>query len=263
MAMMLPLIAVTLIVIGGYYLNQIYDYESDRINRKLGFLQSGMIGRSEMMAAYLAATLTGLIIGFYSGFQIGLINISQVILAAIYSLPPFRLKDRPYLGLAANILGYGIILPLLPPTFWENFETARLVIPAYFGLTVAAEFLLTIIPDREGDKKTGKTTLSVIFSNRILILSGAICFAAAVWLAGIAGLKSLTFISLTALILYLTTLLAPREGLILFVCKFPILLITLLAGYYFPAYLVFIVVLLLTTRLYYKKRLKKTYPRLN
>jgi len=38
---------------------------------------------------------------------------------------------------------------------------------------------------------------------------------------------------------------------------------SLLAGYFYPIYLIFIVVLIVLTRLYYKKRFGMVYPKVN
>ncbi|UCD93647.1 MAG: UbiA family prenyltransferase, partial [Candidatus Zixiibacteriota bacterium] len=61
---LMSLIAVSLVAVGAYFINQIYDYQTDLINKKLGFLQRGLISRSEMTAAYISVSLVGLIAGF-------------------------------------------------------------------------------------------------------------------------------------------------------------------------------------------------------
>ena len=39
----LSIIAVSLAAVGAYFVNQIYDYHTDLINKKLGFLQRGLL----------------------------------------------------------------------------------------------------------------------------------------------------------------------------------------------------------------------------
>jgi hypothetical protein len=69
-------------------------------------------------------------------------------------------------------------------------------------------------------------------------------------------------LSLVSSLPTLAALFVKSVKLELFAAKFPILLLTLLAGYFYPGYLVFILVLLVSCRIYYKRRLNLTYPKL-
>jgi len=53
-------IGLSLLASGAYFLNQIYDYDSDRINRKLGFLHLGFLTKIEMMVIYLMVSLVAI-----------------------------------------------------------------------------------------------------------------------------------------------------------------------------------------------------------
>jgi len=53
-----------------------------------------------------------------------------------------------------------------------------------------------------------------------------------------------------------------RFNLLMFACKFPILLLTLLAGIHFPFYLFLLLLTIILTRVYYKKRFGIVYPKL-
>jgi hypothetical protein len=43
--------------------------------------------------------------------------------------------------------------------------------------------------------------------------------------------------------------------------KLPLLLLTLLAGFFYPGYFLFVVALLFGTRIYYRRRFHIAYPR--
>jgi 4-hydroxybenzoate polyprenyltransferase len=257
------LAAVSLIVIGSYFINQIYDLESDRINKKLGFLQHGLLKKSEMKTAYIVTSAIPLMAGFIIDYKIGLIMIIMILLGFAYSVPPIRLKDRPLGGLIANAAAYGVLLPMAVPGYWETFDISRLYIIGCFFMMVAAGFLLTVIPDREGDRKIGKFTLATKLSDKPIILIGIGFLLVALFLSLVLNNLFLIIICAISIVLYLVALVVGRNNVILFACKFPILLLSLLAGYYFPTYLVFLLVLLILTRLYYRKRFGIEYPRLN
>ncbi len=257
------LTALTLIFAGAYFINQIYDYESDLANKKLGFLQRGMFSKSEMMAAYISASIVGLLGGFWVGTTTGIALLILLLLGFAYSAPPFRFKDRPIPGLISNAAAYGIILPLSIMDLINASNSLSLSLPAYFFLTVSAAYLLTIIPDRAGDVKSGKNTLAAYLPDKGLILLGMLLLILSLIVAWPPEYYYLMIISAVSFFLFFVALISGKIPLVLFACKFPILLMSCLAAYYFPFYIVFLVVLLFITRLYYKRRFGMKYPGLS
>lgn len=259
----IALICLTFLVAGAYYINQIYDYQSDLINKKLGFLQSGKISKNEMIVVYVAISVIAIITGFRLSIFLGAVFCSVFILGYFYSAPPLRLKDRPILGLLSNSFAYGILVPLSIPGFAEKTDYLIMILPIYYFMIVSAGYLLTVLPDREGDAKTGKKTLAVILSDRSIIIVATFLLLFSLLLAWEMNHLFLIIISSASTLLYTVSLIIPKRELILLACKLPILLISLLAGYYYPGYFVFLLALLFLTRLYYKKRFGMVYPRIN
>ncbi len=256
------LVSLTLMTAGIYFINQIFDFETDLKNGKLGFLQKGLIRRSEMMAAYLSATVLSWILIFLQSFIPTAIIIGSTFLGLIYSVPPVKLKDRPLGGLLANGLGYGVLVPLLVICQFEIKSYYQLLLIAYFFCAISAGFLLTIIPDRYGDQMAVKKTLAVRYPDRLLILQGVLLLIMSAAFAAMMKNSYLLGISVIATTLYLMALIVPKKEIILFACKFPIFLLTLLAAFYYPIYLILVVALLILTRVYYHMRFGITYPRL-
>jgi len=89
----------------------------------------------------------------------------------------------------------------------------------------------------------------------ILLLAAT---GAALWIEA-AALLYLSIISLW-IVLAGYVVISPRVDLL--AAKFPLLVLTLLAGYYYPYYLLFVVALILATRIYYRRRFGISYPRL-
>lgn len=259
----LTLIGASLLFIGAYFINQLYDFETDRINMKLGFLQRRLIRRSEMTAAYISVSLVASVLGFIVQYKIGILFILMLILGFFYSAPPLRFKDRPVGGLLTNAVAYSLLLPLTIPGFMDNFDLRRLLIAAYFFSAISATYLLTVIPDCEGDRKVGKITLAALLPDRPIILIGTILLCSALYVSYIIDHNYLQIITVISIALFLVALIFPRTGVVPVACKLPILLMSLLAGYYYPVYLIFIIVLLFLTRLYYSRRFGIIYPRLN
>jgi len=257
------LAGLTLLFAGAYYINQIYDYQSDLINKKLGFLQSGKIKKNEIKFAYLIVSVIPLMVAFIDGYFLGATFFCIFLLGVIYSVPPLRLKDRPISGLLSNSVAYGILVPMASFKNDGGLNYLTFILPTYFFLTVSAEYLLTIIPDRTGDAESGKNTLAVLLSDKSIIIAALILLMFSFLIVWEINYLYLVIISVLSVLLFAAALISMNEKVILFACKFPILLMSLLAGYYYPGYLVFLLALLFSTRLYYKKRFGMVYPRIN
>ncbi len=260
----LMLLALTLATSASYYINQIYDYESDLLNDKLGFLQKEYISFAEIKTLYYLCAAISIGIAFYLSNLAGFLILALIVLGAIYSAPPLRLKDRPISGLLANAIGYGFIVPLtvMPDMTLHNDGLLGWDNPFYFTLTIGAIYLLTTIPDKEGDRKAGKRTLAVILSTPLVKLLALILLIDSVVIAHSSNFLLLVILSAISILILIISLFSESEKILFFAIKMPILLLTLLAGYFFFYYVLFIVALLIGTRLYYRKRFNMDYPKL-
>lgn len=258
------MICFNLLAGGAYYLNQVYDYESDRVNRKLGFLQRGMLSMNDMWLAYSVTSLAALAIGFLVSKYAIVLLAQFFILGALYSLPSTRFKDKPLAGLLTNAFAFGWIVSLaaLPECSFHHFDFNYWTLPVYFFLAVAATHIMTTLPDRAGDKATGKITIAVIMTNSWAKLVALALLVASYAIAHYWLTLLLAALSLVSALAVFVSIFVKSNRLELLATKLPILLLTLLAGYYYPFYIIFVVVLILLTRVYYRSRFGKTYPEL-
>ena len=135
---------------------------------------------------------------------------------------------------------------------WDN--------PFYFFLSVMGVHILTTIPDIKGDKASGKKTIGVMFPLKASLFTALISFAGAAFVAHYSNFLPLMIIAIISATLALVALLTTNIRIILAAAKIPILLLTLLAGFFYPIYFLFVVALLFLTRAYYKKRFNVIYP---
>jgi len=255
---------ISLMAAAAYYLNQIHDYDSDAINRKLGFLQRGYIGKDQMRKAGLICSLLALVGAALYSFFIFQIFVQSLVLSYLYSVKPFRLKDRAIAGMIANAYAFGWLIPftVMSEMDMHNNDLLGWCSPVYFFLTVAAIHILTTLPDREGDQSTGKRTIGVVLHPVAAMTASLILSGLAAWVAFRSGRLALTWLAVASVAAIAAALLSRSARIILAAAKSPILLLTLLAGWHYPGYLLFIVVLLFLTRVYYRRRFDMVYPRL-
>lgn len=258
------LTGLSLLSAAAYYLNQIYDFETDRINDKLGFLQKDILSRANMWAAFVLCSVVALGVAPFLSSRLLILFAQLFLLGVAYSAPPLRLKDRPLAGLIANTYAFGVLIPLTAAGeagLGRDYYSTWLLI-AYFALAVAGIHVLTTLPDREGDRATGKKTLAAVMSARTAKLLALLFIGASAIAAFRLGYAHLMYVSIFAVIVLAMSIMFRSAALDLFAVKMPILLLTILAGVFFTGYLVFVVVLLIACRLYFKKRFGIIYPQL-
>ncbi|MEW5797203.1 MAG: UbiA family prenyltransferase [Candidatus Zixiibacteriota bacterium] len=256
------LFGMSLLFAGAAYLNQIYDFESDRLNRKVGFLQRGFLTQRQLLVGCAIVLTSPVILAPLRSWLALFIAAQFLLLAIVYSAPPLRLKDRPVGGLFANAYAHGFLVPaaVMPEMDLHNAGLLGWDNPFYFFFAVGGVYALTTIPDRVGDAATGKATVAVILGR-----TGALAVAVALLiLAGITAWNSnhllLVALAAVALVLTVIALIARSEAVVRIAPKTPLLLLTVIAGYWYPIYLLIVVALLWGTRAYYKRRFGVAYP---
>jgi len=148
-------------------LNQIYDYELDRINKPERLLPSGKISFREAgwytLFLYIVANLLSIVISW----QCFVLVLIATVLTYIYSVPPFRTKR---LGIWANLT---IALPrglMLKVAGWSTVKTVFKGEPWYIG----AIFFLFLLgaattkdySDMKGDAANNCITLPIKYGVR-------------------------------------------------------------------------------------------------
>lgn len=258
------LVCLTLSTAAAYYINQVYDVESDRFNRKLGFLHDGLITAGKIRTGYLVLSIIAIAAAALFSAAILVIFLLAFVMGFVYSAPPLRLKDRAVWGLLVNAAGIGFLVPLtvMPDLSFHNAGLLGWDTPLYFFFAVASIYVLTTVPDRDGDAIIGKRTLAVILPHTASLTIALALAAAAAYTAYHSQLTFLFYISLLSAALIVAPMLTRNIKFILLAAKAPILLLALLAGYFFPLYLVFIVATIFASRVYYRRRFDVVYPKL-
>ncbi len=262
---LLILSCLTILTVAAYYINQVFDIESDKINSKLGFLQKRLVSAGILMAMYIIFSVLALSVAVFISTALFIIFLQLLLLSFVYSAPPFRLKDRPISGLFANAYSFGFLIPMsvMPLITLHNAGLMGWDNPLYFFLSVMGVHILTTIPDIKGDQAAAKKTIGLILPLRVALLAALISFGGAALVAQYSNFLPLMIIAVISATLALIALVTANLHIILAAAKIPILLLTLLAGYFYPIYFLFVVALLFLTRAYYKRRFNVVYPGLS
>ena len=142
-----------------YGVNDIFDYETDRLNEKKADYET-MVTPDRRSGLWLAIFLTNF--AFVDILRFGSIpvitsGLAFLFFSIFYSAPPIRAKTKPFLDSAFNILyvmpgvfSFSLVTGTFPP--------ALLVIAG--GLWTAAMHAFSAIPDIEADREAKLSTIA-------------------------------------------------------------------------------------------------------
>jgi len=245
---------------GSFIFNQLRDVDSDRQNRKLFLLGDGHVPLSH---GYIQAVLTCLLamgMALTINRTFALLLLAFILVTGyLYNYAPFELKNRPLWGLWANMamgwlafaLGWSLAQPLGKSFLLNSLN--------YLAFNTGL-YLLTTLPDRDGDAAARKITFPVKYGFRTTIRWSGLLMAAALVGGGVMKDDLILLISLGTLPFMIWMLRQPtteraiitlKMGIFFFVLwismKFPLFFGIALAGFYF-------------TRFYYQRRFNFDYP---
>jgi 4-hydroxybenzoate polyprenyltransferase len=260
--LLLLLLLATMMAGGIFILNQIYDIESDRRNKKLFLIADGHVAPTEAWGLYFFATFASIVGAFLFNWQLGILFVVGALLGLQYSLPVFNVRENPYKAFRNNILGHGMLAFLFGWVMTQSFNIEGIVKSIPYALAVGAVYLNTTLPDIEGDKAFGKRTYgaewgvfkSLRTSLTLVVLSIIFAIMSADWAFVIASAVSLPFFAAARF--------KQSIKLATLASKTAILLLSLLAAFYYPPYLVLLLLTILASRIYYSSKFSLDYPSL-
>lgn len=243
-----------------YTLNQIFDVESDRANRKLFFLPERIIPIANAWGFTLALNVSALALAFVFGGTYVILTVAIVLLGIFYSAGSYAWKNHPIAGFLANVIAHGLIVYAMgvafagadPITLWQRAIA--------YALAVGGVYLATTVADADGDRAANKTTLAVTLGPRAAMLWAVLMVLLATVIAIWQRDAWLTIPAICALPLFGRATLseintwAPRAA------KVGVLALTIAAAVTFPAYLIVLVAGFFGTRLFFRWRFGLAYP---
>ena len=255
-----------------YSLNQIFDVESDRANRKLFFLPENLISHRAAWVFTISLNVAALVLAAFLGGVYWFMTAAIASLGVLYSVGNRPWKNRPFLGFLANVVAHGVIVFGMGLVFVRGSLSAFWVVAIPYGLAVGGVYLATAAADVDGDRLTGKKTLAVICGRTTTMRVALVLVVAALlmallradWHLAASAIASLPFFILAAAPPWrhqrrlLRALSAPQSA-----AKIAVAALTIAAIVAYPFYLACLVPGFIATRAFFRWRFKMTYPSLN
>lgn len=247
-----------------YIINQIYDRDTDALNRKLFFIPSNIITlkQAKLQILYLLIVFILGIFIFKLDLYFILFNVILLILGLCYSIPPLQFKSRPGLDLIVNTIGYGWLAFFIGWTSDKQPSQEMFMLSLPYFIFMAAVYINTTLVDFEGDKSSGLLTTGVYLGKNkastisllIVLLTLILSYIQRNWIIfSVVGVSLPLFIR--------ASIKKDRKNFLISV-QIPGWLFVIFLGLIYPYYLLFIICLYLLTKFYYKLRFNMNYPRL-
>ena len=258
--LIITLVGFAMIMGSAFVLNQLQDIESDQKNKKLFIISDGILSKKTVWWEMIILTVLSFLVAFIIKIEVGISFVLFFIITGLfYNFPPLKLKDRPWGSLLANgLMGWFAFV-----IGWISTHTISAILLTdslpYLFFNIAL-YLFTTLPDREGDKNSGKKTLAVILSLKKIVYIALVFFFAglliSIWLT---DKQALIFYILT-LPLFIYTIVASNVENTIRTTKYGILFFSITICFRWPAYFLLMLSGYFGTKWYFRKRFGLNYP---
>lgn len=196
-----------------YGINDIYDWESDKINWRKGKVEGEVLEPDKHEFVREAALVAGLTVLLSSVATLDFSNVLAALMLLFfshqYSSPPLRLKEKPPLDSFSS----GIIYMLAPALMGFSYGSSVLQLPTealWLTLTSMSAHSFSTIADYTADKRAGQTTFAVKFGKRAAAAFPVAVLILAFFFSGFENTIAKSYIAFSAA-MFSTGLMYPNE----------------------------------------------------
>lgn len=241
-----------------YIVNQIFDIEGDRDNRKL-FLVADKYVDTKIAAVYAAiCALAGLVALFSLSGGHGFVGLAFLTVTGVfYNMKPLRWKDKPLLGPLVSVFGGAMAFYLgALPRFSGGIVIASIPYLAAF----CAVSILTTVPDMAGDRSTNKTTFALQFGTAAASATAFVMCIISALLGWWLNDRLIFWPALISIPIFAHSTYAGGGKSVVLAIKFSIFALSIAVGILFPWYFLLMVMYFIFARWYYRRRFSMEYP---
>jgi chlorophyll synthase len=260
-ARLLPNLALFVLVAAvAFVVNQVFDIESDTVNRKNYILPSGAVTVPESLVFTGCMAVITIVLSLQRSSTVRYLTWIGLGLAFCYSVRPMRLKGRPLADLAANVAGFGFLAFALGWLVFADFGAGLIVRSLPYMVAMGAIFLNTCIPDETGDKAAGDRTSCVVYGARAVSKMALLLLLAAGGLGAIAGEPISLMAAVGSVPVFIATSAEPTPERSVIASQFAARLLFLLVCARSPLLAGMGLLAYLGSKAYYRRRFGLDYP---
>jgi 4-hydroxybenzoate polyprenyltransferase len=248
---------------GANILNQITDYETDKITPAVWLIASGRFPKNQAWWEMIILDAISISWAALFSYEILMVFLFILILGTAYSTPPVKFSSRPFLGFLSNTMGPGFAsfaVGWLAGGGSLNLSLLWVSLP-YVLLMMSVGALNPEIPDIEDDTASGKITTAVKFGRKLVIRFSSGILLLSIIISLIQNNLFTLSTGLVALLFFIIALIRDRRSDYLRTYHLPGPFMVLIAGLLFVPLLVAFVIIYFASRAYYPWRFGVDYPK--
>ncbi len=244
----------------SFLLNQLKDIESDLENKKLFIISEGYISKRKAIAETVVLVLLALGLALSFSQTVVWLTVGFIVLTGyLYNFKPFALKDAPLSSLIANSLmgwfAFALGWAAVSKVSWSIVTDAL----PYLFLNTALYFFTTL-PDAEGDRKSGKNTIAVLYGTKLTIRLAFIFFTLSAGSAVFLEDWMILFVIVFSAPFFVSAVWNYSVSSAVRTTKFVILFFTAAICFKVPFFFILMLAGFFGTRWYFKNRFQYDYP---
>ncbi len=258
--LLVMLLLSTFLAGGIFILNQIYDADSDKLNKKLFLIPEGHVSIREAWTLYLVLTAAALVGAFVINWQLGCLFVAGGWFGFQYSFPRFKLREHPYKSFRNNVVAHGTLAFLFGWVMYLNFNLEGIIKSIPYLLAVGAVYLNTTLPDLAGDESVGKKTYGSQWGVKRSLQNATWMVVSALILSVMLADYAFAVAAAVALPFFISAWSSASVTTATLASKVAILALSVFAALFFPLYFLLLILTIVATRIYYAKRFNLQYP---
>ena len=156
-------LASTLVIAGGYIINNFYDAEKDLINRPMKTMLDRLVSQNTKLSTYFILNFLSVFFASYVSFRAVLFFSAYIFGIWFYS---HKLKKMPFIG---NFVSATLaIAPFFAVfVYYKNFETVIFVHAIFLFLLILAREMIKDLENIAGDMVQNYKTIPILYGTNI------------------------------------------------------------------------------------------------
>ena len=147
-------------------INDYFDRDVDAVNEPERLIPSGRVSPGQIVGTVVVLLLTGAAIGFYLGPQVAFFSGLGLILAVLYSAPPFRAKRNGWVGNSLVAIAYEGLAWLAGHSAFGPLTWQSVLIAALYSIGAHGIMTINDFKSIDGDRTSGIRSIPVLYGER-------------------------------------------------------------------------------------------------
>lgn len=144
-------------------INDYFDRDVDSLNQPNRLIPSGLVSTQQIAGTVAVLLVIGVVLGIYLGPNVSLMVAAGLLMAVLYSAPPFRAKRNGWVGNTLVAISYEGLAWMAGHLAFAPLTTASILIALLYSFGSHGIMSINDYKSIEGDKQSGIRSIPVMY----------------------------------------------------------------------------------------------------